>query len=100
MEYLVNTSSQLAMAVKSRRKVSGLTQAAAAARVGLLPKTVSAMENHPEKTTVESLFRLLAALELELVLKPKAVPLKTPSGERATARRAVRFDRNWHLAAK
>ena len=71
MDYLISTPEQLASAVKGRRKTLRMTQAAAAARVGLLPKTVSALESKPEKSSLESLFKLLAALDLELVLRPK-----------------------------
>ena len=71
MEYLVHTPSQLASAFKSRRKACRLTQAEAAAKVGLLPKTISGLEGHPEVASVESFFKLIAALNFELVLKPK-----------------------------
>lgn len=71
MDYLISTPEQLASAVKGRRKTLRVTQAAAAARVGLLPKTVSALESKPEKSSLESLFKLLAALDLELVVRPK-----------------------------
>jgi len=71
MDYNVHTASQLATAVKSRRKTRKLTQQEVASRVGLLPKTVSALENSPDTSSVDSLFKLLAALELELVLRTK-----------------------------
>ncbi|MFZ5859526.1 MAG: helix-turn-helix transcriptional regulator [Spirochaetota bacterium] len=72
MTYLVTTTHQLAMALKIARKTLGLTQAQAGALVGLLPKTISALENHPESCSVDSLLRLLSALNLELSLSPKA----------------------------
>ncbi len=72
MEYNVHTPQQLAQALRSQRKVKHLTQKAAAAPVGLLPKTISALESSPERSSVESLFKLLSALELELVLRPKS----------------------------
>jgi len=71
MEYLVHTARQLANALKSRRKEKHFTQKEAAFRVGLLPKTVSGLESDPERSSIESLFKLLAAMELELVLRPK-----------------------------
>ena len=77
MDYPVRTPSQLGLALKARRKVSGLTQAQAAEKVGLLPKTVSALEGHPEASSVESLLKLIAALDLELVLRPKDENLPT-----------------------
>jgi HTH-type transcriptional regulator/antitoxin HipB len=39
--------------------------------VGLLPKTISALESDPERASVGSLYKLLSALGLELVLQPK-----------------------------
>jgi HTH-type transcriptional regulator/antitoxin HipB len=62
---------QLAMVLNGFRKKRKLTQKQAAEKVGLLPKSISAMENHPEKSSLESLFKLLSALGLELVIKPK-----------------------------
>ena len=72
MEYLINTPAQLSIALKSRRKSQGLTQEQAAKKIGLLPKTISAFENGPGKSTLESLFKLLATLDLELIIRPRA----------------------------
>jgi len=71
MEYLIPTPSQLGQAFKSRRSECNLTQAEAASKVGLLPKTVSGLEGHPEVASVESFFKLIVALDLELILRPK-----------------------------
>jgi len=72
MDYLINTPSQLGLALKSARKAKDLTQAQAATKVGLLPKTISALENHPEACSIESLLKLLSVLDLELSLANKA----------------------------
>lgn len=58
----------LGKAIAERRKSLGLTQAAAAARVGLNQKTISNIENQPEKSSIETLFKVMSALELELSL--------------------------------
>ncbi len=71
MGYLVLTPRHLADALKSRRKEKRLTQKETALLVGLLPKTISGLEHSPEKSSVESLLKLLAAMELEMVLRPK-----------------------------
>lgn len=71
MGYLVLTPRHLADALKSRRKEKRLTQKETALLVGLLPKTISGLEHAPEKSSVGSLLKLLAAMELELVLRPK-----------------------------
>ena len=72
MDTFIFTSQQLAKTLKSRRKALKLTQKEAADLVGLLPKTVSALESDPDRCSLESLRKLLAALRLELALAPKA----------------------------
>lgn len=72
MEYTIHTTWQLAQALRSRRQSKRLTQKAAGAPVGLLPKTISTLESSPERSSVESLFKLLSALEMEMVLRPKS----------------------------
>lgn len=72
MEYIIRTSNQLGSALKARRAVKKQTQQEVGRRVGLLPKTISGLELAPERSTVESLLKLLAALELELVLREKS----------------------------
>lgn len=77
MEHIVFTASQLAVILKNRRKELGITQKSAADRVGLLPKTVSALENDPEKCSVESLIKYVAALEFQIVARPKSTSNST-----------------------
>lgn len=60
-----------------------MTQQAAAARVGLLPKSISLLEHAPERSSVESLFKLLSALGCELVVRPKS-PLDDASESRTS----------------
>lgn len=72
MDYLISTLSQLTHALRSARKAHGLSQADTGKLVGLLPKTISALENHPGSATVDSLMKLLSALDLELTITPKA----------------------------
>lgn len=67
----VRTPMQLARLLNGQRKEQGLSQKKAAAKVGMAPKTISALENHPEGSCIESLFKLLSALDLEIVLQPK-----------------------------
>lgn len=73
------TPEQLAIVLRGQRQASKLTQKQAAALVGLLPKTISALESDPERGSVGSLYKLLSALGLELVLQPK-VSTKSTSG--------------------
>ncbi len=71
MDYTAYTPHQLAQALRSQRKSLRFTQKGVGVSVGLLPKTISALESSPQRCSVESLFKLLSALELELVLRPK-----------------------------
>jgi len=75
------TPEQLAAVLRGQRKAGKLTQKQASALVGLLPKTISAFESEPGRGSVDSLFKLLSALGLELVLQPKtsAPPATSPS---------------------
>ncbi len=71
MDFIARNPQQLGQILRGRRKSQKKTQQQAAGRVGLLPKTVSGLEISPERSTIESLFRLLSALELEVILRPK-----------------------------
>ena len=71
MDYLIKTPQQLAQVLRGFRKRKRLTQSEAATTAGLLPKTISAFEATPERGRVESLFRLLSALQVEFVLRDK-----------------------------
>ena len=56
----------LAQALKNARTGKHLTQHKTAEQVGIKQSTVSGFENQPDKARVETLFKLLSALELEL----------------------------------
>ena len=79
---LLSTSSQMALILRTLRKKKKLTQKEAAARIGLLPKTVSLLENNPEKCTIGSLFKLLSVLDLELLIQDKPEELKETTGNK------------------
>lgn len=82
MEHLILTPDQLTVALRNRRKTLALTQAEAGVKVGLLPKTISALENDPERCTLDSFLKLLSALDFELTLKPKPTRSNdSPKGE-------------------
>ncbi len=71
MEQIITTATQLSHALRSARKAKGLSQAEAGQLVGLLPKTISALENHPGSASIDSLLKLLSALSLELAIDRK-----------------------------
>jgi HTH-type transcriptional regulator / antitoxin HipB len=71
MDIVARTPAQLGAALKSARVRRGLTQADTASNVGLRQKTVSSLENVGARTTVGTLYKMLAALGLELVVREK-----------------------------
>jgi HTH-type transcriptional regulator/antitoxin HipB len=74
MEHISSTPSQLGQALRQHRKARGWTQTEVADAVGLLPKTISGLESVPDRSQVGSLLKLISALVLELVLRPKPAP--------------------------
>lgn len=79
MDFTALTPDQLAAVLRGRRQTLGLTQRELGVRVGLLQKTVSSLETDPSGSSITSLYRLLSALDLELVLR-----LKTSSARSVT----------------
>ena len=71
MKYTIRTISQLGMALKSLRASTGLTQEEVAQKVGLLQKTISALESSSSQSTIESLMKLLSGLNCDMILVPK-----------------------------
>jgi HTH-type transcriptional regulator/antitoxin HipB len=71
MDYPIQTPQQLAQVLRGFRKRRRLTQTEAGNKAGLLPKTISSLEANAQRTSVESLFRLLSALKIEFVLREK-----------------------------
>ncbi|MDN5844389.1 MAG: helix-turn-helix domain-containing protein [Alcaligenaceae bacterium] len=70
-DFYAATPDQLAAVLRGLRTQTGLTQKQAGNKVGLLPKTISALEADPRRSTITSLYKLLSALEVEIILKPK-----------------------------
>ncbi|MGD8108371.1 helix-turn-helix domain-containing protein [Pantoea sp. FN0302] len=71
----VTSPALLANAVKDQRKINKLTQAKTAELVGIKQATVSDFENRPESTKLETLFKILSALDLELQVVKKGSTL-------------------------
>ena len=61
----------LAQALKNIRKERQLSQSVVADNVGLKQATLSGFENKPEASRVETLFKLLTSLDLELHLSER-----------------------------
>jgi HTH-type transcriptional regulator/antitoxin HipB len=70
MEAIARTPLQLANSIRERRRQLGLTQDELAAKIGMRQRTVSDVETSVA-TRVDTLLRILAALDLELVVRPR-----------------------------
>lgn len=64
----ITSPQMLSQALRDARIQRKLTQQATASQTGMKQTTVSAFENHPDGTRIETLFKLLSALDLELHL--------------------------------
>lgn len=67
-EFIVRTPQQLPTLLQSFRKSAGLTQAEVAARLGVTQQTLSALERNAETVSAGRLMKLLAILNVDLVL--------------------------------
>ncbi|WBW63772.1 type II toxin-antitoxin system antitoxin HipB [Klebsiella electrica] len=65
---------QLANYLKLVRQKNQWTQSDLAQRMGIKQATVSNFENHPEKTTLTTVFKILQSLELSMVICEKNAP--------------------------
>ncbi|KHS93901.1 XRE family transcriptional regulator [Pectobacterium brasiliense] len=70
----ITSAGMLAHAVRDERRKRKLNQSHVAESMGIKQSTVSDFENHPEGTRLETLFKLLAALDLELHLSKRGEP--------------------------
>lgn len=71
---LIHTPTDLAQFYRDQRKLRGISQTAVAQEISLRQDTVSKFEIKPDNVRLDTLFRLLAALDLELHLVPKVQP--------------------------
>jgi HTH-type transcriptional regulator/antitoxin HipB len=70
---------QLANYLKLVRQKNQWTQSELAQRMGIKQATVSNFENHPEKTTLTTVFKILQSLELSMAIceKMRRIPTIT-----------------------
>lgn len=69
---LTHSPRDLALFVISQRKKLKLSQAAVGDLVGLKQATVSAFENKPESSKLDTIFRILSAVGLDVYIENKA----------------------------
>ncbi|MBS3805755.1 MAG: type II toxin-antitoxin system antitoxin HipB [Oleiphilaceae bacterium] len=80
----ITSPKQLAQAIKNARTDKQLTQQKTAEQIGIKQATVSGFENQPDKARIETLFKLLSALELELHIS-----------DRDSEKPTTRWDQEW-----
>jgi HTH-type transcriptional regulator/antitoxin HipB len=71
MDQIVQSPKSLGSAIKRQRKVKQLNQQQAGSAFKLDQTTVSSIEQGAAGTRLETIFRMLAALDLEMVIRPK-----------------------------
>ena len=77
---LIQSPNELAGYLRDQRKSRTLTQVAVAEDARLRQGTVSAFERSPDSTRLDTVFRLLDALDLELHVVPKENPDESTPG--------------------
>ncbi len=68
---LIRSPKELALLVLSQRNKLKLSQTEVGNSVGLKQKTISAFENKPEATKLDTLFQILSAVNLDIIIEPK-----------------------------
>jgi HTH-type transcriptional regulator / antitoxin HipB len=71
-DYPIKTPDQLGSVLRGFRRERSLTQKDVGSRVGLAQNAVSQIEAAPGRAGLARIFKVLAALELELVVRPRA----------------------------
>lgn len=77
-KYTIRAAEQLIPLFQAFRKQQNLTQADLATRLGVGQQTISQLERHPNKATLERLLRALAAMDVEMVLVSKSSQTPPP----------------------
>jgi HTH-type transcriptional regulator / antitoxin HipB len=68
---LIRSPKELALLIINQRKKLKLSQVEVSNLVGLKQKTISALENKPESIQLDTLFRVLSALNLDIQVLSK-----------------------------
>lgn len=76
----ITSAKQLANALQDTRKTKALSQTDVAKQVGIRQDTVSKFELNPDSTKLDTLFKMLAALNLELHVAPRGEGLPSEAG--------------------
>ena len=71
MDYPIKTSAQLGPVLAGIRRDRKLTQATLGTKVGLAQNAVSVLETSSSTASLQQVFKLLSALELDLVIRDR-----------------------------
>ena len=77
----VTNAHQLSAYMKDVRLTQKLSQGKVASKVGIRQDTVSSFELHPDTTKLETFFKILSALNLELTVQPRNSTDTDPSSD-------------------
>ncbi len=72
MHQIARTPKDIGNALRKARKARKLTQAALAAQAGIWQRTVSTIETSANGAKLDTIFNLLAALDLEIHIVPRS----------------------------
>jgi HTH-type transcriptional regulator/antitoxin HipB len=76
MDYKVISPQSMGEALRAARKKKGMSQKEIGKSVGIDQPSISTIERGESSVRVDTLFRLLAALDMELVIQPRQKSLK------------------------
>lgn len=72
MDQIARTSKQLGAIIRRQRRALRLSQAAVGGKTNLRQATISTLENGEPGTQLKTLTDVLAALDLEMVIRPRS----------------------------
>jgi HTH-type transcriptional regulator/antitoxin HipB len=82
MRQTIATPHQMGRVLAAGRRRAGLTQAEAAARVGVSQSRISTLEMNSGALTLSQLLALFGAYGLQLQVQDKDEPVKTPAASK------------------
>lgn len=88
MDYPIHFADQLSRHLKAFRKTRGLTQVQLAKILGVTQSRVADIERDPKKVSLENVLKVLAALEVRMMLHDvagEAIPLSLDNGQKTLA---------------
>jgi len=91
----VTNSKQLSSYLKDVRLNTGLSQSKVGNKVGIRQDTVSNFEQNPDSTKLDTFFKILSALNLELDIKVRNSDLTASSPDGKTALSEQEWNEEW-----